>query len=50
MALRMPQKASWLAIGFCLAVAAGLLVMNALLDRVAFTDPPTRRLLSRSRI
>jgi len=29
---------------------AGLLVMNALLDRVAFTDPPKRRFLSRSRI
>ena len=29
---------------------AGLLAMNALLDRVAFTDPPKRRFLSRSRI
>ena len=29
---------------------AGLLICNALLDRVAFTDPPKRRLLSRSRI
>ncbi len=28
----------------------GLLVVNALLDRVAFTDPPKRRFLSRSRI
>lgn len=29
---------------------AGLLIANALLDRVAFTDPPKRRFLSRSRI
>jgi hypothetical protein len=29
---------------------AGLLIFNALLDRVAFTDPPKRRFLSRSRI
>ena len=29
---------------------AGLLIFNALLDRVAFTDPPKRRLLSKSRI
>ncbi len=29
---------------------AGLLIFNALLDRVAFTDPPKRRLLSRKRI
>ena len=28
----------------------GLLIFNALLDRVAFTDPPKRRLLSRRRI
>ena len=33
-----------------LAAGAGLLVANALLDRVAFTDPPKRRFLSRSRI
>jgi hypothetical protein len=29
---------------------AGLLITQALLDRVAFTDPPKRRLLSRSRL
>ena len=29
---------------------AGLLIFNALLDRVAFTDPPKRRALSRSRL
>jgi len=29
---------------------AGLLITNALLDRVAFTDPPKRRAFSRSRI
>jgi len=28
----------------------GLLIMNALLDRVAFTDPPKRRFLSGSRL
>ena len=33
-----------------IASGAGLLVTNALLDRVAFTDPPKRRFLSRSRI
>ena len=33
-----------------LLAGAGLLVANALLDRVAFTDPPKRRLLSTSRI
>ena len=33
-----------------IASGAGLLITNALLDRVAFTDPPKRRFLSRSRI
>ena len=33
-----------------IAAGAGLLITNALLDRVAFTDPPKRRFLSRSRI
>jgi hypothetical protein len=33
-----------------LLAGTGLLVFNALLDRVAFTDPPKRRLLSKSRI
>ena len=33
-----------------LLAGTGLLIMNALLDRVAFTDPPKRRFLSRSRI
>jgi len=33
-----------------LLAGAGLLVANALLDRVAFTDPPKRRALSRSRL
>ena len=33
-----------------IAAGAGVLVFNALLDRVAFTDPPKRRFLSRSRI
>lgn len=33
-----------------LLAGTGLLVMNALLDRVAFTDPPKRRFLSRSRV
>ena len=33
-----------------LLAGAGLLITNALLDRVAFTDPPKRRFLSRSRI
>ena len=32
-----------------LLAGAGLLVANALLDRVAFTDPPKRRLLGRGR-
>ena len=33
-----------------LAAGTGLLVANALLDRIAFTDPPKRRLFSRSRL
>jgi hypothetical protein len=33
-----------------LLAGTGLLVTNALLDRIAFTDPPKRRLLSRSRL
>ena len=33
-----------------LLAGAGLLTMNALLDRIAFTDPPKRRLLSRRRL
>jgi len=33
-----------------LLAGAGLLVFNALLDRVAFTAPPARRALSRSRL
>ncbi len=33
-----------------LLAGVGLLTMNALLDRVAFTDPPKRRLFSRSRL
>ncbi len=33
-----------------IASGAGLLIFNALLDRVAFTDPPKRRFLSRSRL
>lgn len=33
-----------------LLAGTGLLTMNALLDRVAFTDPPKRRAFSRSRL
>ena len=33
-----------------IASGAGLLVMNALLDRVAFTDPPKRRFFTKKRI
>lgn len=33
-----------------LLAGAGLLITNALLDRVAFTDPPKRRFLSRGRL
>ena len=33
-----------------LVAGAGLLIMNALLDRIAFTDPPKRRFFTRSRI
>lgn len=33
-----------------LLAGVGLLTMNALLDRVAFTDPPKRRAFSRSRL
>lgn len=33
-----------------LLAGAGLLITNALLDRIAFTDPPKRRAFSRSRL
>ena len=32
------------------ASGAGLLITNALLDRVAFTDPPKRRFLGSARV
>ena len=48
-AARLLRSVNTLGTGSILS-GAGLLTMNALLDRVAFTDPPRRRLLSRSRI
>ena len=48
-AARLLRSVNTLGTGNLLA-GFGLLSMNALLDRVAFTDPPKRRLLSRRRI
>jgi hypothetical protein len=33
-----------------LLAGTGLLICNALLDRIAFTDPPKRRIFSKSRL
>jgi hypothetical protein len=48
-AVKLQRSVNALGTGALLS-GTGLLITNALLDRVAFTDPPKRRFLSRSRI